>query len=77
MKPVQGAIEIVLPNVAAFGSPFFRVLDEITDRQPEIALDRGEDANHSARLARAMGVENISVGQFSEINQGLTGQVEG
>ena len=48
MEPVQGSKDLVLPDVAAFTRPVLRVFDEIADRQPDVALDRGEDADHPA-----------------------------
>ena len=37
MKPVQGPKDLVLPDITAFTRPVFRVLDEVTDRQPDAA----------------------------------------
>ncbi len=48
MKPIQGSEGLVLSDIAAFGLPVFRVLDQITDRQPQIALNRGEHPDHPA-----------------------------
>ena len=48
MEPVQGVKELVLADVAAFTRPVLGVFDEIADRQPDVALDRGEDADHPA-----------------------------
>ena len=48
MKPVQGPKDLVLPDITAFTRPVFRVLDEVTDRQPDAALDRRGHPNHPA-----------------------------
>ena len=51
MEPVQGSEHIVFPYVAAFGFPVFRVLDEPTDGQPDVALDLGKHPDHPAPAA--------------------------
>ena len=48
MEPVQGPERLVLPDVTAFIRPVLGVFDEIADRQPDVALDRGEDPDHPA-----------------------------
>jgi len=51
MKPVQGAVELVLPNVAAFGTPVFRIFHEITDRQPDVRFNGRKNADDPAAPA--------------------------
>ena len=48
MEPVQRSEDFVLPDVAPLVLPILRVLDEIADRQSEVARDRGEHADHPA-----------------------------
>jgi len=45
MEPVQGAKDLVLPDIAPFVSPVFAVFDEIADHQSEVARNRGEHAD--------------------------------
>jgi hypothetical protein len=51
MKPVQGSRDLVLPDVTEFARPVLRVFDEIADRQPDVAFDRGEDPHDPASTA--------------------------
>ena len=51
MESVQGSENLVLPDIAAFTPPVLRVFDEIADRQPEIALNRGEHTYYPASAA--------------------------
>jgi hypothetical protein len=51
MEPVQRSEDFVLPDVAPLILPVLRVLDEIADRQPDIAFDRGEHSDHPASPA--------------------------
>ncbi len=49
-EPVQGSEHLVLPDITAFIRPVLSVLDEVADRQPDVALDRGEDADDPANF---------------------------
>jgi hypothetical protein len=48
MEPVQESEHLVLPDLGSFTRPVLRVFDEVADRQPDAAFDRGEDADHAA-----------------------------
>ncbi len=48
MEPVQRSEDFVLSDVAPLVLPVLRVLDEIADRQSEVARDRGEHSDHPA-----------------------------
>jgi hypothetical protein len=48
MEPIQGTKGLILPDIAALTSPVLRVFDKVADRQPDVAFDRGEHADHPA-----------------------------
>lgn len=77
MEPVQRSKGLIFPDVNAFTRPVLRVLDEVADRLPDVALDRGEDADHSAPPADLHVQPFLAVGGGDPLLVNLREVVEG